>query len=78
MREEAIRRIVAILKDEEYNLSDSYDYYCGIKEVETVLHRIAERVIDDLPLSYRFQENRIAGEIVEVQRRKGYEKKNDR
>ncbi len=53
MREEAIRRIVAILKDEEYNLSDSYDYYCGIKEVETVLHRIAERIIDDLHTNFK-------------------------
>lgn len=75
-REETIRRVVAILKSEERNLSDGYAYYCDRSEVENrealdsiedkTLRRIAERIVDDLPLSLKW-----------LLRRKGYEKNND-
>ena len=55
MREEAIRRVIEILKDEEGNLSDGYCYYCEDNDMaaldsieDKTLRRIATHIVDTI------------------------------
>ncbi len=48
MKEKMVEEIVAILENSESKLSDGYGYYCGWKNVDKVLHKIVEEIVDGI------------------------------
>ena len=48
--EDKIKKIVEVLKKNEFALSDGYEHYCGRWGVDNILKKVATKILDELEL----------------------------